>query len=163
MALMRLKSILDRVLEIGTVIATAGIILTVTIQAFARLCLPVAPAWTEEGARMCFIFSVAFAAGLAVRDHAFVKVDTLLRVLPERHACVLRLVTHFAVLLLMITVSVFAIDFIRVGRGQRSPCLQIPMGAVHAALLLLSVMIALYTALEIVQGVSAFFLRGRDQ
>ena len=163
MELERLKSMLDRVLEVGTVITTAGIILTVTIQAFARLCLPVAPAWTEEGARICFIFSVAFAAGLAVRDHAFVKVDTLQRVLPTRCACVLRLIIHLAVLLLMITVSVFAIDFIQVGRGQRSPCLQIPMSGVHAALLLLSVMIALYTALEILQGVRAFFSEERDQ
>ena len=163
MGLMRLKSMLDRVLEVGTLVATFGIILTVTIQAFARLCLPVAPAWTEEGARMCFIFSVAFAAGLAVRDHAFVKVDTLLRVLPLRYAWVLRLVTHLAVMLLMITVSVFAIDFISVGRGQRSPCLQIPMAGVHAALLLLSVMIALYTALELVQGFRQFFVQERDQ
>jgi len=151
------------VLEIGTVITTAGIILTVTIQAFARLCLPAAPAWTEEGARMCFVFSIAFAAGLAVRDHAFVKVDSLQRVLPKRHARILRLLIHLAVLLLMITVSVFAIDFISVGRGQRSPCLQIPMGAVHAALLLLSVMVSLYTALEIVQGARAFFVQECDQ
>jgi TRAP-type C4-dicarboxylate transport system permease small subunit len=163
MGLKRLKSILDSVLEVGTVIATFGIILTVTIQAFARLCLPVAPAWTEEGARMCFIFSVAFAAGLAVRDHAFVKVDTLLRVLPTRYARILRLVTHLAIMLLMITVSAFALDFIRVGRGQRSPCLQIPMAGVHAALLLLSVMVALYTALEIVQGARDFFFPERDQ
>ena len=163
MVFIRLKAILDRVLEIGTVITTAGIVLTVTMQAFARLCLPVAPAWTEEGARMCFIFSVAFAAGLAVRDQAFVKVDTLQRVLPPRYARILGLIIHLAVLLLMITVSVFAIDFIRVGRGQRSPCLQIPMGAAHAALLLLSVMISLYTALEIVQAVRAFFVQERDQ
>ncbi len=158
MGLERLKSILDRVLEVGTVVTTFGIILTVTIQAFARLCLPVAPAWTEEGARMCFVFSVAFAAGLAVRDHVFVRVDTLLCVLPTPYASVLRLITHLAVLLLMITVSVFAIDFISVGRGQRSPCLQIPMAGVHGALLLLSVMIALYTALELVQGLREFFL-----
>jgi TRAP-type transport system small permease protein len=155
MGLKRLKSWLDRVLEIGTVVATAGIILTVTIQAFARLCLPVAPAWTEEGARMCFIFSVAFAAGLAVRDHAFVKVDTLQRVLPERYARILGLIIHLAVLLLMITVSVFAIDFIKLGRGQRSPCLQLPMAGIHAALLMLSVMIALYTVLAIVQEAHA--------
>lgn len=153
MRFMRFKSALDKVLEIGTVMTTTGIIVTVTIQAFARLCLPAAPAWTEEGARMCFVFSVAFAAGLAVRDHAFVKVDTLQRLLPERHARVLRLVIHLAVLGLMITVAVFAVDFIRVAQGQRSPCLQVPMGAVHGAILLLAVMIALYTALEIAQGV----------
>lgn len=157
MGLARLRSILDRVLEIGTVITTLGIIVTVTIQAFARLCLPVAPAWTEEGARMCFVFSVAFAAGLAVRDRVFVKVDTLQRMLPERHARILSLIIYLAVLLLMITVSVFAIDFIKVGQGQRSPCLQIPMAGIHAALLLLSTMIALYTALDMVQAANAFF------
>jgi len=163
MGLEGLKSLLDRVLETGTVITTAGIIVTVTIQAFARLCLPVAPAWTEEGARICFVFSVAFAAGLAVRDHAFVKVDTLQHVLPLRCACVLRLIIHLAVLLLMITVSVFAIDFIRVGQGQRSPCLRIPMAGVHTALLLLSVMVSLYTALGIIQQARALFGPERDQ
>ena len=82
MTFKHLQPSLDRLLKIGTVLSTVGILVAVTIQAFCRLCLPSAPAWTEEAARFFFLFSVGFGAPLALRDQAFVRVDTLARCLP---------------------------------------------------------------------------------
>ena len=48
-----------------------------------------APAWTEEAARMCFLYVVAFGAGLAVREGAFVKVDVIQRAL-DLHSTAIR-------------------------------------------------------------------------
>ena len=78
---------LDRLLGMGTILSTAGILMVVTIQAYCRLYLPSAPPWTEESARFFFLFSVAFAAPIALREKAFVRVDTLARCLPNFSGC----------------------------------------------------------------------------
>ncbi|MCF7976265.1 MAG: TRAP transporter small permease [Phycisphaerae bacterium] len=140
---------LDTLLKLGTLVSTVGILLAVTIQAFSRLCLPSAPAWTEEAARFCFLFSVAFAAPLALRDQAFVRVDTLAHCLPAQVSRWLRPAIDLAIMVLMMLVSAASISFVQLGMGQQSPCLKVPMAWVHGALLLLSSMTAVYAGIEV--------------
>jgi TRAP-type C4-dicarboxylate transport system permease small subunit len=131
-------------------LSAVGIVLVVSIQVVARLFLPTAPAWTEEAARMCFLFLVAFAAALAVRDGAFVSIDTLLRLLPPFIATTLQCMIHLTITALMILVAWYAIPFVRLGVDQKSPCLQIPMAYVHGSVLLLALTVVLYSAFEVV-------------
>jgi len=141
---------LDYLLKTGTILSMIGILVVVTIQAFARLCLPSAPAWTEEAARFFFLFSVAFAAPLALRDQAFVRVDTLALCLAAWLTRWLNVAIDIAIMLLMMVTTWASISFIRLGIGQLSPCLRLPMACVHAVLLLLSSMTALYAGIEMV-------------
>ncbi len=143
---------LDNLLKIGTLLSTFGILLVVTVQAFARLTLPSAPAWTEEAARFFFLFSVAFAAPLALRDQAFVRVDTLALCLPLWLSRWVTVAIDVAIMGLMLTVTVSSISFIRLGMGQLSPCLRLPMAVVHGVLLLLSLMTTLYAGIEVIRG-----------
>jgi hypothetical protein len=57
-----------------------------------------------------------------------------------------------AITLLMLTVSVASISFVKLGLGQRSPCLLLPMAWMHGVVLLLSVMTAWYAGMEAVEG-----------
>ncbi|MFC1764676.1 TRAP transporter small permease [Planctomycetota bacterium] len=152
MTFKRLDISLEVLLKLGTLLCTLGILLVVTIQAFARLYLPTAPAWTEEAARFFFLFSVAFAAPLALRDKAFVRVDTLTLCLPSWLTRWLPVAIDLAIMLLMLTVSLASISFIKLGVGQRSPCLLLPMAWVHGVLLLLSSTTALYAGIEVIKG-----------
>lgn len=147
-----MKWILDGVLTVGVLISTSGMVLAVTLQAVARWLLPSAPPWTEEVARICFVFSVAFGAGLATRDHCFVQVDTLLRVLGPGPAKVLQGLTHLVIAILMLGVACFSVRFIALGVGQRSPCLHLPMAWVYTSILVLSCMISFYAALAFVSS-----------
>ena len=145
---------LDRLLGMGAILSTAGILMVVTIQAFCRLCLPSAPAWTEESARFFFLFSVAFAAPLALREKAFVRVDTLARCLPARVCGWLNVVIDLVIMSLMLTVTVASISFIELGVGQLSPCLRLPMAGVHGVMCLLSATTTLYAGIEIARGIT---------
>lgn len=149
MTLRQTQCSLNTLLKLGTLLSTAGIVLAVTIQAFARLCLPSAPAWTEESARICFLFSVAFASPLALRDQAFVRVDTLAHCLPAQVSRWFRPAIDLAIMVLMILVSAASVNFVQLGMGQKSPCLNLPMAWIHGALLLLSSMTAVYAGIEV--------------
>lgn len=150
---------LDHCLVAGALLATLGIVTTVTIQIVARLFWASAPAWTEEAARFFFIFLVAFAAGPALRDGVFVRVDLLARLLPTRGAALLEGGVHLLVAALMALVAFFSVGFIKLGLDQRSPGLQIPMAIVYSALSLLASGTALF-ALSAALGARG---RGRDQ
>jgi TRAP-type C4-dicarboxylate transport system permease small subunit len=142
----------DRLLRIGTLLSTTGILTVVTIQAFARLALPSAPAWTEEAARFFFLFSVAFAAPLALRDQAFVRVDTLALCVPTWLTRWLHVAIDVAIMGLMLTVTVASISFMTLGMGQLSPCLRLPMAGIHGVMCLLSSMTTLFAGFEIARG-----------
>lgn len=150
---------LDRLLKLGTVVATLGILSAVTVQAFARLCLPIAPAWTEEAARFFFLFLVAFAAPLALRDRAFVSVDTLARCLPARVCQWLCLLIDGIVLSLMLVVTLASTAFVKLGVGQLSPCLKLPMAWIHGALLLLASVTTLCAGVEVYRGIQNLLSR----
>ena len=153
MTFKHLQISLDRLLRIGTLLSTTGILTVVTIQAFARLALPSAPAWTEDAARVCFLFSVAFAAPLALRNQAFVRVDTLALCLPTWLTRWLHVAIDGAIMSLMLIVTVASISFIKLGMGQLSPCLRLPMAGVHGVMCLLSSMTALFAGIEIVRSI----------
>lgn len=148
--LQRMKWILDGILAGGVLFFTSGMVLAVALQAVARWLLPSAPPWTEEVARFCFVFSVAFGAGLAMRDRCFVQVDTLVRVLGPGPATILQGFTHLVIAVLMLGIGFFSLRFIALGVEQRSPCLRVPMAWVYASILVLSCMIAIYAGLAFV-------------
>jgi len=145
---------LDRLLGMGTILSTAGILMVVTIQAYCRLYLPSAPPWTEESARFFFLFSVAFAAPLALREKAFVRVDTLALCVPAWLTRWLHVAIDGAIMGLMLTVTVSSISFIKLGMGQLSPCLRLSMAGMHGVICLLSFMTTLYAGIEIARGIT---------
>ena len=144
---------LDRLLKLGTVLTTFGILTVVSIQAFARLCLPSAPAWTEEAARFFFLFLVAFAAPMALRDKSFVRVDTLALHLPARLNRWLSTAINLIVMSLMLAVTTASVGFVRLGLGQLSPCLRLPMALIHGALFLLASVTALYAGAAVYRDI----------
>ena len=73
-----LKKIVNKTTETALFLSIGGMAVTVCVQVFARFFLPSAPDWTEELARIFFIFSVGFGAGLAIRDHGYVNLNTFL-------------------------------------------------------------------------------------
>ena len=144
MGAVAVKRGLDHCLVAGALLATLGIVTTVTIQIAARLFWSSAPAWTEKAARFFFIYSVAFGAGPALREGVFVRVDLLARLLPARGAALLEGGVNILVGSLMTLVACFSVGFIKLGLDQRSPSLQIPMAVVYSALCLMATVTSLF-------------------
>jgi TRAP-type C4-dicarboxylate transport system permease small subunit len=144
----RIRQITDRTLEWASLLCLSAMGTVVLIQVFARFLLPKTPAWTEEAARMFFIFTISFAGGLAVRDHALIGFDVLVERLPLKANRILRIVIHMIITVFMGILAWQSILFIRVGHLQTSPILEIRMSYVFSSMLVLFLFTGIYSALE---------------
>jgi TRAP-type C4-dicarboxylate transport system permease small subunit len=156
-----LKFIMDKVLEAGAFISFLAMISVVTIQVFARFALPKAPHWTEEAARIFFIYTVSFAGGLAVKHKAFVCVDTFTNLLPQKIQYVLTMCIHLIITLFMGIIAYHSVTYIKVGAIQSSPSLRIPMSYVFSSMFIVSFFIGIYSLIEL--GKTFFALRGGEK
>ena len=142
------KKIMDRTLETGAVVSTAGMIVAVTVQIIGRFLLTQAPSWTEEASRLFFVLAVGFAAGLGVRDQSYVRLDFPSNLLPARPQCALRAMIHLVVASFMGLAAFYAIRFVQLGNRQVSPTLQIPMSYAFVSVFIMSFFVSVYALIE---------------
>lgn len=142
---------LNSVLKTLLLLSLFGLIAVVIIQIFGRLFLPAAPGWTEETARLCFIYLVSLGAGLAIKEKAYVNVELWLHRMSSRVQRIVQVVLHIFVLVLMLLMTLHALPFVRIGLMQTSPSLQIPMAISYFSMLLMPLLIFFYTFVVIIQ------------
>ena len=100
------KKVLDRVLYWITVVLFALLVVVVVWQIFSRQVLHDPSTWTEEGARMTFVWLGLFASAFVFGERGHIAVEFVVRKLPvggERVVSVLvqRVVLAFAVIVLV--------------------------------------------------------------
>ncbi len=117
-------------LMVGTV---ALLIVPVSLQIFARFTqLIPAYIWTEELARFLFIWMVMLGAMIGIREGTHFEVD----VWPElggRANALLRIVSHFFVLVFALVFIWWGIEFTRFGWDQLSEIAELPMWMIFVA------------------------------
>jgi TRAP-type C4-dicarboxylate transport system permease small subunit len=146
-----IEKILDKILSFLAFICILVFCTTVMLQVICRsfTFLPIL-SWTEELARYCFIYAVAFAGGIAVRTNAYVAVDIFTNLIPKRfkraYAIGLNsLLCAFAVFFEI--KSAFKFAFMK-GRFV-STALEIPMQYVFFSMVVLFGMLAVMYFLEV--------------
>ncbi len=142
---MNFKNYIDKTVETGVLISISGMIVSVVIQVFTRFFMDSAPPWTEETARMFFVFSVAFGAGLALRDHQYIQLEFFLNKFSLRTKNIIMLIIHGIIMLFGLLISIYAIDFIKLGSTETSPTLQIKMDYIFSSMLVLGSLIVYYS------------------
>ena len=147
---MKIKRYVDLFVKSGVIISLTGMILSVVIQVFSRFFLESAPHWTEEAARIFFIFSVAFGSGLAIRDHGYVQLDYFLDKFHAKTKYRIQMIIHVVIILFGILISFYSIKFIRIGSSETSPSLHINMAYVFSSILILGILIVYYSAIVLV-------------
>ena len=143
---MKINNIIDRFIEFSVIISLSGMIGSVVVQVFTRFFMDSAPHWTEEAARVFFIFSVAFASGLAIRDHAYVRLDYFINKFSVSNRNKILLAIHWIILMFGLLISFYSITFITIGSTETSPSIQINMSFVFSSLLFLGLLISYYSA-----------------
>lgn len=142
-----MKSLLDVTYKLsaaGAVISLLAMIACVVTQVYARFFLASAPSWTEELARIFFIYSVAFGAGIGVRDGAFVRLDLMRNVIGVRRYSMMQGIIHIVIALFALVAGAHSLKFISIGFEEKSPALELNMGYAFMSMTLLLLALAVF-------------------
>lgn len=144
-----MKKSISRILKYGTLLSSWLLIGSVMLQIFARFFLESAPAWTEEASRLFFIYAIAFAAGLAFKDDYYVYLEVFFEKLSLRFQRILLILIPTSTTILFGIMTIYAIQFVRIGWIEKSPGMKIPMAIAFVSMLIMSSTICYFSILEI--------------
>ncbi len=129
----------------GALISLACMISAVTIQVFSRFLLESTPHWTEEAARMFFIYSVAFGIAPGIKNGDFIKLNLIGKYLSYRYDRLLKILTDIAIIAFSIILIINSIKFVKLGMDELSPSLEITMGFIFISISIIGLSIAIFT------------------
>ncbi|HEX9016685.1 MAG TPA: TRAP transporter small permease [Chloroflexota bacterium] len=98
------KSLPTRFVEAVAVALLAILVTLVTMQVFMRYIMHSPLVWSEEMARMSFIWFAFIGAGLGFRYHLDLRVTFFADMLPTRYGLLLRLVIHVVEVAFMVVI-----------------------------------------------------------
>lgn len=129
----RIIDIYHRILSLLLVATVAVLIVPVTLQIFSRFTeLIPSYIWTEELARLLFVWMIMLGAMIGIRESTHFDVD-LLPQLPPRANALLQIVTHLCVLVFALVFVWWGIKFLRFGWNQLSELAELPMPYIFIA------------------------------
>nr|WP_256500175.1 TRAP transporter small permease [Limimaricola litoreus] len=144
-----MQSVFIGLCRLGTGLAFSVLIAAVTVQVVGRSVFNSSPPWTEELTRYALLWMVACATGLSFRTGDLVNVDILTEALPGRWPWWLRLTSAMATLGLSLALIWPAWRYTAIGARQTSPVLGLPMNLIHASVLALLALLAIFSALRL--------------
>jgi TRAP-type transport system small permease protein len=152
----QLLKIMDRILEIATIVCFVAMIAVVMVQIYARFFMNQAPSWTEEIARVLFIGAIAFASPLGMKYKQFVRVDLLVNKLKGAPLLVSELIINISITAFLWMVSYVSVGFIKLGLMQRASTLDFPMAIPFAGITVATFFIGLYSLLQVYEDIKLF-------
>ncbi len=148
-----MKHYIEKVLKFATVWSVFLLIASVMLQIFARFFLEKAPPWTEEVSRLFFIFSVAFAAPLALKSNYYIQLDVFYNRLKTQWQKRINTTILAVVLVLFIVFTIGAFKFTVMGFAEHSPSMGIKMGIAFSSMLILGLAMCYFLSLKLIRQI----------
>ncbi len=148
---MNLMKNINRLFKAGALVSLVSMIAVVTLQVFTRYFMESSPHWTEEAARMLFIYAVAFGTGAGIKNGDFIRLDLIEKYLSPGAERWLDVITDLIILVFALFLIAGSIQFIRLGMDELSPALRITMGYVFISIAIIGLAIILFTAVHLWQ------------
>ncbi|NNE76930.1 MAG: TRAP transporter small permease [Pricia sp.] len=144
-----LHKAIGRLLKLGALLSTWGLILSVLVQITCRFTPIATPAWTEEASRILFIYAMAFAAGLAMKNDYYVHLDMFYNRFPLKLQQFLSKAIPIITFLLFAVMAIYAIEFVLLGIPEKSPSMGFNMGVAFFSMFIMSASICYYLGIKI--------------
>ena len=103
---------------------------------------------------MLFIISVVFAAPLAMKKREYVNVDILLNLMPNSVRRIVNIMIDVVSIILFAIVAYKGIEFGKIGIGQTSNILKIPMQYAYGSIAVECGLIMIYGIYNLVKDVT---------
>lgn len=119
-------AVLDRTLKYALTLFSVVLTVSVFLQVLIRFVFKYPLPWTEEIARIAFVYCVFIGATIAVRQNSHLHVDALLVVLPKKVASALVFLGMLLVGVFLVFVTWQGIVLVRATGVQMTPVMQVP-------------------------------------
>lgn len=151
MTLMKTIKRIRKVLKFGTFLGTLGFIIATLIQIYARFFMEKAPSWTEEAARLFFVFSIGCASGLAMRGNYYVHFDYVYNKFSPQWKKIIKIIINGLLVVLFSILSYYSIEFVLLGKDENSPSLKFPMSIAFLGIALMVFSITFFTVVQFIK------------
>ncbi len=153
---MKKMKLVHKLFATGAFLSLTGMILVVGIQVFSRFFLETTPHWTEEAARIFFIYAVAFGTGTGIVNGDFIRLNIIGKLLSSRQDKLLQLITDIIIITLSIILIIYSLEFVALGMDERTPALQITTGYVFISMVIIGLAILIFTLENLCRSVKGF-------
>lgn len=137
----------------GALLSLAAMISVVTVQVVTRFFMDSTPHWTEEAARIFFIYSVAFGTGTGIKNGDFIRLNLIGRYLSPRIDSLLNILTDGLIVVFSVILTIHSFRFVKLGMDELSPALEITMGFVFISISITGISIAVFTLENLVKQI----------
>lgn len=138
---------LDRLLRGLLALLLGTLTVCVFLQVLVRFVFKHPLPWTEEVARLAFVYSIFVGATLAVRERDHISVDFILVILPPGLRRAVRLAGTVLVAVFLGAMTWQGILFVRATGVQMTPVLQIPFRYLYVVIPASGALMLLYLVL----------------
>lgn len=155
----RLGDILEKITCQAVLILLIGLTISTTLQVLTRYVFKRPLVWTEEASRFFFIWMVFLGASVGVRRKDHFLLDILLVNVPEGLRRVFLILANICVLAVSLILFLVGIVFTRIGLGQLSPTMRIPMAWIYLAMPIAGMLMFVYViqqVYELIQGLTTY-------
>jgi TRAP-type transport system small permease protein len=142
---MNVMKLITQLFKAGALISLTAMIFVVSVQVFARYFLEATPHWTEEAARICFIYSVGFGTAIGLKNGDFIRLDLMGRYLSPAGDRILSIASEILILAFSVVLLIYSFRFVELGMDELSPAMKMTMGFVFASTVLIGLAIFIFT------------------
>ena len=137
-------AVLDRALKYALTLLSVILTVSVFLQVLIRFVFKYPLPWTEEVARIAFVYCIFVGATIAVRQNSHLHVDALLVVLPKKAARALVFLGMLLVGVFLVFVTWQGIVLVRATGVQMTPVMQVPFKYLYLILPVSGALMLLY-------------------
>jgi TRAP-type C4-dicarboxylate transport system permease small subunit len=137
-------AVLDRTLKYALTLLSVVLTVSVFLQVLIRFVFKYPLPWTEEIARIAFVYCVFVGATIAVRENSHLSVDFLLVILPKGVARAAVFLGMFLVGVFLVFVTWQGIVLVMATGVQMSPVMQVPFRYLYLILPVSGAIMLLY-------------------
>ncbi|MEP3208085.1 MAG: TRAP transporter small permease subunit [Maribacter sp.] len=148
-----MRKAIGKILKIGTLVSTWGLIAMVLLQIICRFSWFETPSWTEEASRILFIYAISFASGLALKSsNYYVALDAFYNMFNPKFKAVLDKSIPVVIFILFAVFAFYAIRFVSLGMIEKSPSMGFNMGISFCSMFIIGATLCYYAWHKIVKA-----------
>ncbi|KGQ37304.1 C4-dicarboxylate ABC transporter permease [Gallibacterium genomosp. 1] len=151
---MKLSKILDKTLKYLSILALVTMISLVFFNAVLRYFFDSGIAWSEEFARICFVYMIFLGIILVAKEKKHLTVDIIISYLPPRYKILFNIISDILILISTSFLALGAYQLMILTYSQKMPATGISSSFLYVIALLSAIIYFILITIDLLKSVS---------